>query len=311
MLQINGLDEGLEIFRTLGSEVRMRIVQLLAANGEMNMNELAEALDLTNGAVTSHVRKLEQSGIIGVKTEPSGRGTQKVCSLLVDQLLFSVHPAEEQDNVKVYETQIGVGLYSDYSVKPGCGLAGAEGLIGPEDDTRSFAYPERIGAELLWFHDGYIEYRIPNLLPDHQQIVQLTLSFEISSADQGIPGDTLSDIGFYLNGRYLGEWKSIPSPDSARGIFTPEKWSRPERQHGFLKMLVLNQMGAFLDGVKISDEFRDSAFVDESGGIVLRFEVHPREGREGGFAIYGEGFGNYKQGIQARIHYMPEEIING
>ena len=138
MLQINGLDEGLEIFRTLGSDVRMRIVQLLAANGEMNMNELAEALDLTNGAVTSHVRKLEQSGIIGVKTEPSGRGTQKVCSLLVDQLLFSVHPAEEQDNVKVYETQIGVGLYSDYSVKPGCGLAGAEGLIGPEDDAFSF-----------------------------------------------------------------------------------------------------------------------------------------------------------------------------
>ena len=57
MLQIEGLEEGLEIFRALGSKVRMKIVQLLAERGPMNLNEIAQALQLTNGAVTSHVKK--------------------------------------------------------------------------------------------------------------------------------------------------------------------------------------------------------------------------------------------------------------
>ena len=57
MLQIEGLEEGLEIFRALGSKVRMKSVQLLAERGPMNLNEIAQALQLTNGAVTSHVKK--------------------------------------------------------------------------------------------------------------------------------------------------------------------------------------------------------------------------------------------------------------
>ena len=30
-----------------------------------------------------------------------------------------------------------------------------------------------------------------------------------------------------------------------------------------------------------------------------------------GLALYGDGFGNYHQNIRARVHYMPEEIVNG
>ena len=41
MLQIEELEEGLEIFRALGSKVRMKIVQLLAERGPMNLNEIA------------------------------------------------------------------------------------------------------------------------------------------------------------------------------------------------------------------------------------------------------------------------------
>ncbi len=39
MLKINGLEEGLEVFKTLGSEVRLRIVKLLSEKGAMNLNE--------------------------------------------------------------------------------------------------------------------------------------------------------------------------------------------------------------------------------------------------------------------------------
>ena len=72
MLHIKSLDDGLEVFKALGSEVRVNIVKLLLENREMNMNELASSLGITNGALTSHIKKLEETGIIKVITEHGG-----------------------------------------------------------------------------------------------------------------------------------------------------------------------------------------------------------------------------------------------
>ena len=44
MLHVKNLDEGLEIFKALGSELRINIIKLLQENHEMNMNELATIL---------------------------------------------------------------------------------------------------------------------------------------------------------------------------------------------------------------------------------------------------------------------------
>lgn len=311
MLRIDGLTQGLEVFKALGSEVRMQVVQLLSEKGPMTAGEIAASIGMTPGALAAHLKKLADAGIIESTPSHTENGRQKVFSLLADQLLFSVAPPKEENHVKVYETQIPVGHYSDYAVLSPCGLAGDTSLIGPEDDPRAFAWPERVGAGVLWFHDGYIEYRIPNLLPDDQAIVQITLSFEISSADQGDPADTLSDIGFFLNGCPLGEWRTIPSADSARGIYTPLWWGGTRRQHGFLKMLVINYSGVFLDGARLTGPADPSVFPDSTGELKLRFEVHPREGRDAGFAIYGKEFGNYHHDILARVHYMPKEKVYG
>ena len=59
MLHIKSLDEGLEIFKALGSNVRVEIIKILRENNGMNMNDLANALNITNGALTSHIKKLE------------------------------------------------------------------------------------------------------------------------------------------------------------------------------------------------------------------------------------------------------------
>lgn len=311
MLRIDGLDQGLEIFKALGSDVRMQIVQLLSENGPMSTGAIAASTGMTPAALSGHIRKLTEAGIIEVNKEQPAGEKQKVYSLISDQLLFSLYPQKEEKNVKVYETQICVGHYSDYQVQSPCGLAGNEALIGPENDPRAFAWPERVDAGMLWFHDGYIEYRIPNLLPEKQTIVQITLSFEVSSADQGDVSDSLSDICFFLNGRSLGEWRSIPFTDSSRGIYTPTWWRRPERQHGYLKMLVINHSGVFLDGAQISGPIESSLFPDSTGEMKFRFEARPREGREAGLALYGKQFGNYHHDILARIHYMPEEVVNG
>ena len=44
MIHITNLDEGLELFKALGSEVRMQILNILLDNDQMSMNQLASAL---------------------------------------------------------------------------------------------------------------------------------------------------------------------------------------------------------------------------------------------------------------------------
>ena len=58
MLHIKSLDEGLELFKALGSDIRVEIIKILLNENAMNMNELASRLNITNGALTSHIKKL-------------------------------------------------------------------------------------------------------------------------------------------------------------------------------------------------------------------------------------------------------------
>ena len=46
MLHITSLDDGLDIFKALGSDVRIDIIKLLIDNKEMNMQELAAKLNI-------------------------------------------------------------------------------------------------------------------------------------------------------------------------------------------------------------------------------------------------------------------------
>ena len=69
MLHIKSLDEGLDIFKALGSEVRIEIIKILLQNDGMNMNELAGRLNITNGALTGHIKKLEDCGFAGYRNQ--------------------------------------------------------------------------------------------------------------------------------------------------------------------------------------------------------------------------------------------------
>ena len=141
MLHIKSLDEGLEIFKALGSNIRIEIIKILRENNGMNMNDLAANLNVTNGALTSHIKKLEDCGLISITSESAGHGNQKICSVHFDKILIELDPPE--DDANVYQTELKVGHYSNYNVYPTCGLAASTALIGEVDDTRYFAHPER------------------------------------------------------------------------------------------------------------------------------------------------------------------------
>lgn len=183
MLHIKSLEEGLDIFKALGSDIRIEIIRILLENRDMNMNELASRLKITNGALTSHVRKLEECGIITVTSESAGHGNQKKCSVALDKILIEVDSPAQNKNV--YDTDLKVGHFTGFEVYPTCGMASASALIGEVDDIRYFAHPDRYNADILWFTKGYVEYVIPNFIPFGNKINQISVSLELGSEAPG------------------------------------------------------------------------------------------------------------------------------
>lgn len=308
MLHVKNLDEGLEIFKALGSELRINIIKLLQENYEMNMNELATSLGITNGALTSHIKKLEESGIIQVMTERGSHGNQKVCKVAVDKIVVDVESEENEEDQNIYNTEVKVGHYSDYEVYPTCGLATSQAIVGEVDDPRYFSHPDRINAGILWFTKGYIEYIIPNLLPSATKIDQITVSLEISSEAPGINNDWPSDISILLNDVKIGTWTSPGDYGDVQGIFTPDWWFPNWNQYGLLKMIVINKKGTFVDGLKISDVTINEFNLDYKSTVRFKFEIEEDAKNVGGITIFGSEFGNYNQDIKVRIAYSPMEI---
>lgn len=308
MLHVKNLDEGLEIFKALGSELRINIIKLLQENHEMNMNELATSLGITNGALTSHIKKLEESGIIQVMTERGSHGNQKVCKVAVDKIVVDLESEENEEDQNIYNTEVKVGHYSDYDVYPTCGLATSQAIVGEVDDPRYFSHPDRINAGILWFTKGYIEYMIPNLLPSATKIDQITVSLEISSEAPGINNDWPSDISILLNDVKIGTWTSPGDYGDVQGIFTPDWWFPNWNQYGLLKMIVINKKGTFVDGLKISNVTINEFNLDYKSTVRFKFEIEEDAKNVGGITIFGSEFGNYNQDIKVRIAYSPMEI---
>lgn len=303
MLHIKSLDEGLNIFKALGSEVRLEIIKLLLTIPEMNMNELATKLNITNGALTGHIKKLEDAGLITISNELNGHGNQKKCSVCLDKILIDFYP--ENDSANVFKTELKVGQYSDYAIYPTCGLASSEKLIGEVDDARYFAHPERYDADILWFTKGYVEYIIPNFIPAFQKIDQISISAELASEAPGVNDIWPSDIHFYLNDVCLGSWTSPGDFGGIKGIFTPEWWLPNWNQYGILKLLVINHNGTFIDGLKISDITINDFNFDYKSTIKFKLAIPDTAKYIGGLTIFGKNFGNYNQNIDVRMSYSP------
>ncbi|MBP5185231.1 MAG: winged helix-turn-helix transcriptional regulator [Lachnospiraceae bacterium] len=303
MMHIKSLDEGVEVFKALGSEIRVEIIKLLIKNKGMNMNSLANALNITNGALTSHVRKLEECGIVSIMSESAGHGNQKRCMVHLNKILVEFSPDPKKDDA--YETEIKVGQYTDYQVFPTCGLATPERLIGEVDDARYFAHPDRVNCEILWFTRGYVEYMIPNLVPSNQKPTQITISAELSSEAPGVNNNWPSDIYFYLNDICLGMWTSPGDFGDVKGIFTPDWWYSNWNQYGLLKLIVVNEEGTFIDGIKISSVSVSDLKIDNKSNIRFKFEVPGDTEHVGGLTLFGRNFGNYNQDIHVTVNYAP------
>lgn len=303
MIHITSLDDGLETFKALGSDTRIQILNILLENEQMSMNQLATELNISNGALTGHIKKLEECGLINISNESAGHGNQKMCSVTQDRIIVDIKKPIDYKNV--FETEIKVGQFSRHQVWPTCGIATSESVIGEFDDIRYFNHPDRFTANILWFTKGYVEYTIPNLIPSNQRITQLSISAELSSEAPGIDNNWPSDISFYINDTKIGMWTSPGDFGDVHGMFTPQWWPQNWNQYGLLKLLVINAYGTYIDGLKISDVSTLSLHLDYSSDIRLRLAVENDSEHVGGITLYGKSFGNYDQDIRVAINYAP------
>lgn len=310
MLLINMDDESVDIenverlLKGLASGPRLDILRYLGSHSS-SVNEIAEALGMPTSTAALHIGLLEKSGLIRTELVPASRGLKKTCVRLYDQIMITL-PRGERTTENVVDISMPIGAYVDCSVTPTCGLASETGIIGHLDDPDAFYDPERLRAQLLWFKQGYVEYRFPNRLPAKAALESLQVSFEVCSEAPLSNEDWPSDITLWINGCEVGTWTCPGDFGGERGVLTPDWWEEWNSQFGLLKMWKITGQGAYVDGVKISDVRLHDLNVGEGKFTSLRIGIKDSATHVGGLNVFGRYFGNYPQDILMRIRFHAE-----
>ena len=288
MLYLHSLSEAEEIFKALSTPMRLRILELVYEDDQMSMNDLAKALGLTNSAISLHVSKLEDAGLIAIHTTSGKRGVMKIVRPVYSRLLVDMAPQVKPRHC--YTDDISVGHFISCEVHPTCGLANPTNIIGDLDNPKVFSYPERFSADIVWIGYGSLTYSLPNRLNPGQSLNELQISFEISSECPEFNQDYPSDIHFSINGIPLGKWISPGDYGARRGIISPYWWPELLNQYGLLKSLIINENGTFIDGT-------------HNSSIDFTFSVPQDTPNCGGLTLFGENFGDYSQAIRVKAYY--------
>ncbi|WP_036787086.1 ArsR/SmtB family transcription factor [Pontibacillus chungwhensis] len=291
----------LPINKALSNPTRVKILNLLSEKPH-NVNELAEKLDLPFSTTASHVNKLEEVELIITELVP-GRGTQKVSAMNYDRIVIDLFNKEGQFNEHEITLDMNIGDYLDCYAQPHCGVVGEKDYIGVQDDPRSFYEPERKHAQLLYFKDGYVEYRLPNRIPHGYTAKEIVFSAELCSEAPNFKLDWPSDITASVNHKEIGTWTSPGDFGGERGKLTPQWWRTNLTQYGLLKQWKVNEEGSFIDNEKVSDITIHDLELSDLPYIAFKLGIKEDATNKGGMNLFGEKFGHYEQGIKMNIKY--------
>jgi DNA-binding MarR family transcriptional regulator len=71
----------LKLDRVIHEKGRLAIMSMLAAAAELSFTEMRDALGMTDGTLTSHIRALQQEGYVSVAKSYQNRRPLTTCSL--------------------------------------------------------------------------------------------------------------------------------------------------------------------------------------------------------------------------------------
>ena len=302
VLYVDAESEQAEVqLHALSSATRLQILNLLRSR-VLNVGQIAEELGLPASTATSNINALEEAGLISTELRPATRGLQKVCARAYDAIIVELARGAEEEQQSI-EVSMPVGAYVDCQVAPTCGLASDKGIIGFFDDPASFFEPDRVHAQLLWFHYGFVAYRFPNRLPPKAILESLSVSLEICSEAPLHHEEWPSDVTMWINDVKIGTWTSPADFGGQQGVLTPDWWESWNSQYGLLKVWQVNAAGSFVDGRRVSDVTAGQLKIRDGSSIAMRVGVQPEARNVGGINIFGRGFGNYPQDIVLRLRY--------
>ena len=297
------------VLKALDSTNRLRILSYLW-NKTTTVNEIATALGIPTSTVSLHIEVLEEAGLVRTELEAASRGLQKVCTRMYDKITVEL-PIHDLPHEEAIETALPIGHFVDCQVSPTCGLATENGIIGLLDSPASFYEPSRVNAQLIWFRQGYLEYRFPNRLPPNVHPEALRLSMEICSEAPHYNLNWPSDITLWINGQEIGTWTSPADFGGEHGNLTPEWWPPRNTQYGLLKVWHVNEQGSEVDGMRVSGVNIADLALPTSPYFTVRIGVKSDARNVGGLNLFGSRFGNYPQDLILRIGYRSlNQITN-
>lgn len=292
-------EQTVAVLKALGSLPRLAILDHLLRQ-VANVTEIAQALDMPLSTANLHVTTLEEAGLIRSEVVTASRGVQKLCARLYDVVIVNL-PQASSTSVASTSIEMPVGAFHDCQVKPTCGLASVEGVIGWLDDVASFFEPERIHAQLVWFTSGYLEYRFPHRHDPEHPVQSLTFSAELCSEAAPYSLDWPSDIFVEINGKWIGTWTAPGDFGGERGMLTPSWWGEWNSQYGLLRRWRVDFRGSFIDDVQSSPVRIADLDLESRPYISVRIGVRPDATNVGGVNLFGKAFGNYAQDLVLRI----------
>jgi predicted transcriptional regulator len=301
-------EDSMEVLKGLSSPIRVKILRLLHANGPMNVNDISKALKLPQSTIATNIQVLQDSDLIRTETVKASKGQQKICSARFDEVFIRLDGIAAQQQDRLIEVAMPLGLYTSYQVTAPCGLCSTEGIIGLLDVPDLFLDPSRMRAALLWFGRGYVEYKFPNNAKVAKADVEaLEFSMEISSEVPGTNANWPSDISLWVNDVLVGTWTSPGDFGDKRGAYTPRWWKLEGSQYGKLTTWNISDKGCFVDGQKVSKVTLKQLDLAAHHSIRLKIGIDEKAKRPGGVNIFGRGFGNHDQDIVMRLIFRSAQ----
>lgn len=285
--------------KALSSPTRIAILQLLCHH-DLNINEISEHLNIPPSSAAMNIKVLEEAKLIHTSLQPGIRGSMKVCTKALDTIDISL------DTITNYKEDaiiipMPIGNYVDYKVASPCGIVNEKDHIDEEDEPRCFYNPERTSAKLLWFSNGYIEYRFPNHMLKNKKEKILELSLELCSEDHDYNLFHPSDITVWINNIEAGTWTCPSDFGGRRGLLNPDWWPNKNTQYGMLKTWKLTYDGCYIDQDKVNHTPIDTFHLGEKEYISVRIGIKEDATYIGGINLFGDCFGDYSQNIEMKL----------
>ncbi len=298
-LNLDDVEHLAAIAKALSSETRIEMLRHLRYK-DLNVNEIAELLEIPASSSAAHVKVLEEAGMIKTTLQPGIRGSMKVCHIVLDHLYVELNTTrnleQEEEIIKM-----PIGSYIDYKIEPTCGIVSSKGPIGSEDDPRCFYLPERFDAQLIWLGHGYVEYRFPNYSLSGKEAMRLEISAELCSEDHEYNLEFPSDITLWVNGLEVGTWGCQSDFGGRRGKSNPDWWPDKNTQYGVLKTWKITEQGCYLDDDRSGEHTLMEFNLGRYDYISVRIGIKEDAKHRGGINLFGEGFGDHAQNIVMKI----------